>query len=299
MIIIKLAGALGNQMFQYAAGRRLANKHGTELKLDITGYDHQAVIDTKRKFMLNVFNISAKFASDREIIRLKGKRGSFLERVAYLRLPILPNRGHYFFEKSPHVFYNEVLKLPDNAYLEGWFQMEKYFEDIADDIRKEFTYKRMPAGRNKKTLAHIYSVNSVSIHVRRGDYVTNPFANKEHGVLSSQYFLSAIKLIHKKTSHPTLFVFAEFPEDFHWIKENIAPKGTKMVFVTGNDTWHGHEDLRLMAACKHNIIANSSFSWWAAWLNSNKKKLVLTPKKWFNDPNIDTSNRIPKGWQRI
>lgn len=299
MIITNLMGALGNQMFQYAAGRRLAHRHNTNLKLDTTGYEHQAAVDTKRKYMLDVFNINAGIATDDETFLLKGRRGSFWERVAYLRLPFIPNHGSYFFEKSPHIFYPQVLNLPDNTYLEGWFQMDKYFADIEDILRKEFTFKKSSTGKNKRTLDLIKSVNSVSIHIRRGDYVTNPFAQRTHGALPSQYFLSAIKTMQKKLSRPTFFVFAEFSQDFEWVRENIKANDVGIVLVRGNDTWHGYEDLRLMAACKHNIIANSSFSWWAAWLNPNLKKIIIAPKKWFNDQNIDTSDRVPKGWLQI
>ncbi len=279
MIITKLIGGLGNQMFQYAAGRQIAVANNTQLKLDITGYDHQVGI-TPREYRLGVFNIQAAPADKSEIWRH--------------RLTMAMLRHHKIQQKNIHNI-GQFLALPDHSYLEGYWGSEKYFKDIEEIIRKEFTLKNKPDAINQKMINQIKDCDSISIHIRRSDYVTDKKTHNFHGLCGLDYYRRAISLITKKVMKPFFFIFSDDP---YWCKTNLQLQ-YPTVYVTHNLGKKDHEDIRLMNKCKHNIIANSSFSWWGAWLNKNKNKTVITPKKWFREPSIDTKDLIPQPWIKI
>jgi len=271
MIITRLIGGLGNQMFQYAVGRRAAHKHKTELKLDISWFKNpEGAI--KRDYLLNVFNIEEDFASKEEINKLKSK-----------------NRGLLT------LFYKKILKINDNTYLEGYWQSEKYFKDIENIIRKEFTFKDKPDAANQKIISRIKNCDSVSIHIRRGDYIFDETTNKYHGVCGLDYYSNSVAMIVKKVKNPYFFIFSD---DIKWVKQNLHLK-FPCVYVDYNIGKKDYEDMRLMSNCQHNIIANSSFSWWGAWLNQYKNKIIIAPKKCFRDKSIDTTDLIPQPWIKI
>lgn len=278
-------------MFQYAAGRRVAYVNNTSLKLDITGYENQVGI-TPRKYVLNIFNIQKNFASESEINKLK-KNSSLLQKVLKKLNPAFANKS-YFREKG-HNFDPDILKIDDNFYLEGYWSSEKYFKDIEGIIRKEFTFKDNPSIANQKIINSIKSCNSVSIHIRRGDYVFDERTNKYHGFCDLDYYLRAVTLIAKRVENPHFFVFSD---DTDWAKQNLRLK-FPCIYVNHNTGKKDYEDMRLMSKCKHNIIANSSFSWWGAWLNQNPNKIVITPKRWFRDKSINTKDLIPQSWVKI
>lgn len=286
MIITKLIGGLGNQMFQYAAGRRTAIANNTELKLDITGYDHQVGI-TKRNYQLNIFNIDEQFASQKEITACK-KPVSFLTRMFTRHASSYVKEQHFHFDP-------EILSLSDNTYIEGYWGSEKYFLDVADIIRRDFTLKNKPSNANIAMLKRISTCNSVSIHVRRSDYVNDKKTHDFHGVCGLDYYKKAISLIVKQTSNPHFFIFSDDPD---WCRKNLQLR-YPTDYMTHNLGKKDYEDMRLMSACKHNIIANSTFSWWGAWLNQHANKIIITPKKWFNDTSINTEDLIPKLWSRL
>jgi hypothetical protein len=177
------------------------------------------------------------------------------------------------------------------VYLAGCWQSERYFKDIEDVIRREFTVKIKPDANNERTTALINSVNAVSLHIRRDDYVTN----QRHGTCALAYYQQAVEIISRKVSSPYFFVFCD---DILWAKENLKLK-YPTVFISHNDAAKDFEDLRLMTQCSHHITANSTFSWWGAWLNKKYDKIVIAPGKWFNDEGINTKDLIPEGWIRI
>lgn len=292
MIITKLIGGLGNQMFQYATGRRAAHINNTLLKLDITGYNNQVGI-TPRKYMLDIFNIHASIATKEEVslfnIHSKNRIQRNLHRIILFFL-----RRYYIRQKTTG-FTTEFLTVPDDSYLDGYWGSEKYFKDIEDIIRKEFTFKSKPDDINQKMINQMKNCDSVSIHIRRGDYVNDKKTNQFHGVCDLDYYIRAIALIAKKVNNPKFFVFSDDPQ---WAKQNLHLK-SPCVYVDHNTGKKDYEDMRLMSKCRHNIIANSSFSWWGAWLNSNKNKIVIAPKKWFNDKSINTKDLIPNSWIKI
>ena len=274
MIITSLNGGLGNQMFQYAIGRALAAKNNDKLRLDLSGFSPKRAIDTPRQYELSIFNLQAtKFNS---------------HILDFFHPPQL-------ISETSHTFDPAILNIKGNIRLVGYWQSEKYFNQYSELIRHDFAFPTPPTGKNKALLLGIDNSNSVSIHVRRGDYVSNQTTNQFHGVCSLAYYRKAIKSIKDKVKNPIFYVFSDDPE---WCKDNltIAEKTTYISHNSGEKSW---EDMRLMSHCKYNIIANSSFSWWGAWLNDNPTKIVIAPQKWFNDPSIDTQDVIPDSWLKM
>jgi len=291
MIIVKLIGGLGNQMFQYAAGRRLAEINGAVLKLDTGAFKNYSL----RKYELGVFNIREQFAAKSETDTLTVAKLGMTEKA----LNRLFNRqercpGSFISEKHFH-FDPLILKLKDPVYLDGYWQSEKYFIDFEDIIRSEFTITVRQDAVNKKNAENIMGSESVSIHVRRGDYVSSETTGRYHGTCSVKYYHTAINMIAGKIKEPHFIVFSDEPD---WAKKYLKPE-YPVTYIDFNGKERAYEDLRLMTQCKHHIIANSTFSWWGAWLCKNTNKTVIAPSKWFNDGSINTDDLIPDNWLKI
>lgn len=290
MVIVKLTGGLGNQMFQYAVGRAIAERNKINLKIDVSAYENQVGI-TPRQYELFLFNIREDFSTPQDNKKIKGfKLNSLLEKMLNKLHIKLSGRDHII--ESRHNFDPSILKLEDNIYLEGYWQTEKYFSDIANIIRSEFTLKDEYNNLNPKVLSEIDNCNSVSVHIRRGDYVSIQKTSEYHGICSLEYYQKAISSIAEKIPSPVFFIFSD---DLKWCEENLKINWP-IVFVDGNK---GYEDLIMMSRCKHNIIANSSFSWWGAWLNVNSKKMVIAPQRWFSNKDVDTRDVVPESWIKI
>jgi Glycosyl transferase family 11 len=288
MIFVQLKAGLGNQMFQYAAGLRLARKHNTELKLDISAFQR----DPFRAYGLDAFNISGRIANPGELPVIPPPRRS-LKRFFLKRTRVEKDSRYLFLTEKHFHFDPEILTAPDNTYLDGYWQSEKYFRDIDGDIRKEFSLKEHLDGKNGRLFEEIGSSVSVSVHIRRGDYVTNQ--RLIHGACSLDYYLKCAEIIHAHEEKARFFVFTDDPK---WVAENLRLPSS-MKIVEGNQDAQGYKDLWLMSACQHNIIANSSFGWWGAWLNANPQKIVLAPKRWFGRGTLDTADLVPDSWRRI
>ncbi len=245
MIIVKLEGGLGNQMFQYARGLAESVDKKTSLALDISEYSR----NTKREFTLGHYSISVRVASSFEIL---------IQKV---------------FRRS--------------NYLVGYFQSEKYFKNISDQVKKEFTLKE-PIDHVLPNIAEdIKTSQSVSVHIRRTDYL-----DKQHRyiILGKDYYSSAMEIIQSKVPSPKFFFFSD---DIEWVKQNLNFPSDS-IFMNYKD----YEELALMSLCKHNIIANSTFSWWGAWLNTNMAKIVISPKKWFTTYEYE-EGFLPQSWITI
>lgn len=288
MIILNLKGGLGNQMFEYGLGRYLSRKNKTDLKFSIGHYDAGW-----GNYDLSAFNIEEKFATSEEISHFK-KFQKKTGRRWFLYNLFVADGTKYIQEKYFH-FDPDILELKDNTYLDGWWQTEKYFSDIRDVLLKDFTLKQPLSGKNKDVAGKITTANSVSIHIRRKDFVTNPKTNHIHGALPKEYYDKALAYISSRIENLALFVFSD---DIPWVRENLSFH-FETVYIDWNDK-SPHEDIRLMSLCQHNIIANSAFSWWGAWLNPAKDKIVIAPKRWFaNASKCDTKDIIPKNWIKV
>ncbi len=291
MIIIRLNGGLGNQMFQYAMGRATSLHNNVNFKIDVVTGIHPN--DTQRLYALGNFNIIEDFASKTEINNLKYPLGLLSKIYRFTRKKIFRQFYKGFDEHMFHV--------GDNAYLDGFWQSWKYFDDVADSIRKDFTLKNSLSDRAKKIADAMQQVNAVSVHVRRGDYVSNATLQRNYGVCSETYYHKAIDAMYAQVENPVFFVFSD---DIAWIKshqslfsrsqehENKNPK----IFYVSDYHLPDYEELMLMASCKHHIIANSSFSWWGAWLDSNKEKIVIAPKVWFKKKSLVPKDLLPPSW---
>jgi hypothetical protein len=233
MIIVKLKGGLGNQMFQYAFGYALAKRKKTDLAFDINWFNgHDKFTD--RKYELDQFCISK--------INSNNKYPQFFFRYSIL---------------GRHI-------LPINKCFEGYFQSESYFSDCKEDILMEFEF-------NEK-LQLTQNENTVSVHVRRGDYVKLPRLL----ICTPSYYEKAVSYIQENIEKPVFYIFSE---DVEWVRQNISFPDNS-VFMDYDPNLPSSHDMQLMGLCKHNIISNSSYSWWAAWLNRNPEKIILAPDKW-------------------
>ncbi len=297
LVITRLIGGLGNQMFQYATGRALALRGRAALKLDVTGFAAVGA-HTKRWDELDSFSIQGGAASDADLARFgrTGKpRSPRLDRVLRL-LRIGRPDGAWPIYREPHFHFDPAVpELRPPVYLDGYWQSERYFSDIAGVLRQEFTAKA-PLDRENAALAEaIDAVNAVSLHVRRGDYVGDPTTNRFHGICSPDYYQRAVDYITARAGGPHLFVFSD---DRQWTRANLR-FAAPTTFVGANSPDCGYRDMQLMARCRHHIVANSSFSWWGAWLNPSPEKIVVAPSRWFNQARSDTRDLIPEDWVRL
>lgn len=288
MIIVCLKGGLGNQMFQYAAGRRVACLQNVPLKLDLSWYGKNFLGETPRSYALAPFSINAEIATEQEIAKLFRPDTGRIKRFVNLLNPFY--RQSHIREKKSH--FNSSFRILPDSYLDGYWQSEKYFKDIAPIIRHDFTMRAAPDGFNRKVSVVINDCNAVSIHFRRGDYITDAKTGKHHGVCSIDYYKSAVELVATRVVRPHFFVFSDEPA---WVSDNFKIPHP-MTVISHNGPDQPHEDLRLMSLCRHHIIANSSFSWWGAWLNPRPDKVVIAPARWFNDSSIDTRDILPTSW---
>jgi len=290
MIIVRLAGGLGNQMFQYAAGRALAVANNDKLKFDLSNYLSPPEGDVPRKYELYNFKVVAEEATNDEIHRFnpRGRVRRLLYKVK-----------HSIGIPQPHIFCDPQLNylpafqyLSGDVYLNGYWQSAKYFSSIENIIRDElfpvFSGRHEAAG----LLEVISSSNSVCINVRRADFLKSNF----HGCMGTDYYDEALTTITGLVGNCRKFVFSD---DIAWCNEQFG--NMPDTIVVGHE-YAGRDFidyLFLMLSCKHFIIPNSSFAWWAAWLCTSLDKQVIAPLHWFNDPSIDTSDIVPGGWLRL
>jgi hypothetical protein len=275
MIIIRVKGGLGNQMFQYAIAKAFSLETKRPFKLDISIFESYKLHD----FGLHHFNIQSNFYLPES--KWKRKLKKIFNKVVFY------NEDHHAFNFNP----NLIQTKSDILFLEGYYQTQKYFLKYEKEIRADFEIVSPLKQQTIETVAYMQSVNSVSIHFRRGDYIGNPV----HETDNSKYYKEAIQLVERKVEDPVYFLFSD---DIPWVKENFT-SNFETHFVDFNDASTNFEDLKLMSSCKHNIIANSSFSWWGAWLNSHLNKIVIAPKVWFNTEKVNTSDLIPENWIKL
>ena len=299
MIISKIQGGLGNQMFQYAFGLSQATRLNSELKIEIDNFDSP---EEYRNFELNLFNISAKKVEQEDLDSLGVPSLSSKKIIPKIRRGLLkkhelnlPIEEKTIVIENGFAFDSTTSKITDGTILVGNWQSEKYFKQIRDRIVKEFSIKNPSAIFKKFQEVIIKNLDlSISVHVRRGDYANNPKYNAKHGVLPIEYYSKSVELIREKIPNAIFYIFSD---DIPWVKENLSFI-KPVIFVSDNGT-NNAEDIILMSLCRYHIIANSSFSWWGAWLDQKKDKTVIAPKQWFVASNDTTDDLIPKEWLRI
>lgn len=292
MIICQILGGLGNQMFQYATGRALSLALGCQLLLDLRSFRRYSL---HNGFEIDrIFYAPVKAATEADVGKVLNWRASNLARklLKRVRSPLLhgPNLAI-----EPHFnYWPRLRELDAPSYLMGYWQSEKYFNDFEQIIRADFSFKTALNGENLETSVRIQDCNSVSLHVRRGDYVTHAPTAKILNVCSIDYYHKAITRIAELIHLPYFFVFSD---DHKWVRNNLKiPFPTE--YIDRNRGMQSYIDMQLMSLCKHQIIANSSFSWWGAWLNQNPGKIVIAPRNWFCN-GLNDSDLIPQKWTRL
>jgi len=271
-------------MFQYAAARALADRIGAELVIDTRAFANY----TLRPYALERFAVRARKATTDELARWP----------TWLRTPSrIAQRlgvGTRWYSELRFGYDSNWNTFSDDLLLEGYFQSEKYFSEIAPVLRTDFLPIR-PLSHVSRAIAEAAKESeSVALHVRRGDYVSNPKTLRIHGVCSPRYYEHAINLMRSKLARPRFFIFSN---DMVWAKANLA-LGNDATFVDGN-TEDPELDVFLMAQCRHHIIANSSFSWWGAWLCNYQDANIIAPAPWFDSNDLTDRDLIPSSWTRL
>lgn len=286
MVIIKIMGGLGNQMFQAALYKSMEIE-GKAVKADLThikkyGNNHNGYELQK------VFGLDLVEASEKEVKKLADLQLTILGRVKR-KLGGIRKATHYL--EQTYEYKPEVLET-NTIYLEGYWQTEKYFRNIREEILEMFTFPYMEASKNKNCASEILSNESVAVHIRRGDYLSGDNIDNYGNICTKAYYKSAVNYIKSRVSHPVFYVFSD---EVEWVKENFDFGNVK--FVNWNAGSNSYLDMQLMSLCRHQIIANSTFSWWAAWLNQNSDKIVIMPEKWMN--HIENPDIVCEGWIRL
>lgn len=288
MIGIKFQGRMGNQLFQYAFAYHLAKRYKTKIKIaDIWHYK----TPRNHNFALRHFAIDWSLVGNRHAgftERVQQKLQKYLPAFLQARPPQVFADENY--EEFHEKFIATTYRFRGTPLFDGYWQDERFFKPVEHAIRAQFRVARAPSKDNALLLEKIQAANAVSLHVRRGDYAL-PEALPSFGFCDLHYYRSAVALMASKTRDPYFFVFSD---DIAWAQEHVAVH-PRMHFVDINGEAAAHEDLRLMYSCKHHITANSSFSWWGAWLNPSPEKIVIAPTPWFVDPDA-RKDIVPSSW---
>lgn len=286
MITVGLKGGLGNQLFQYALGRRLSLDHDCDLTIDARALS----VDPLRNYALNQFKISSSLAKPLSypLHGLGAQLNPLYKALSFNRSATIVNEKQFAFDP-------QVLTCADGTYLNGYWQSEHYFLSIRQTLLDDLQLAK-PLDHEQAVIAQqIQESNAISLHIRRGDYLTDAKTNSYHGLCNLDWYYRAVSVISHGISTPHFFVFSD---DYEWAIQHLRLNYPTQFIKPQVDGQEGI-DMYLMSLCKHNIIANSSFSWWGAWLNQNAQKRVVAPENWFANAPHDTRDLIPSSWQRL
>jgi hypothetical protein len=289
MIVVKVTGGLGNQMFQYAMGRSLALRRGVPLKLDLSFFAGPR----RGQFALDQWNTEFEEATEKEVDAFRGVKKRPL--AGFLRRGRATDQRPVIIEKD-FGFHREVLDAPGDCYLDGYWQNEGYFVDIGDRLREEFTPRLPMSEQARAFVAQVESAeNPVLVHIRRGDYVSSKYVAERIGSLPMGYYHRAAARMAEVVANPHFFLSSDEPE---WVAEKLKLAYASTI-VPDLGRQHACEQLTLNRACKHFILANSSFSWWSAWLSENPGKHIIGPEPWMRDPAWEATYSLPSAWEVI
>ena len=294
MITVKLQGGLGNQLFQYAAARALAHHHGTSVAFDLSFFQNPGPdsVLTPRNFELGAFGITPVRPTLVASMALGLTKTPFKKTLQRLGRRVYPVTEY----REPSFRYDPALfeATSANTHLVGYFQSERYFKKIEETLRRELKFVDSP---EIELTERIRANHSVSLHIRRGDYVSSPTTGQFHGLCSINYYEKAAAYLAERFGDVQFFVFSD---DLDWARKNLLLP-YPVNFVEGHTGAESYKDMQLMSRCRHHIIANSSFSWWGAWLNPAPDKVVIAPERWFADATAQaqTQDMIPEGWIRM
>lgn len=300
MIYLQLTGGLGNQLFQYAFARAVQAETGEKMAVNIYGFR----FDRQRDYALSVFELSSN------VIVLNEKKGKrqwrYAQLLNHLLFALKKSNGEenflrltkygLFFTFDIYQHHKYILSKSKNKYIFGTFQTEKYFCDIKEQILKDFQVKMPLRKELKEVIKQIQLCESVCVHVRRGDYISNEKDKDILNVCSEEYYIQAMKWVSQQVDNPVFYIFSNSHEDIEWIKENYSWEQQNIRYMDMNNK--DYEELMLMSACRHFIIANSTYSWWAQYLGEYEGKKVAAPSRWF-EGNQDASDIYMSTWKII
>ena len=289
MKIVKVTGGFGNQLFQYAFYLALHNKYTESIyldSLDMANYRLHNGFELE-----NIFKVDANYCTAEQRSKVRKDSNVFSKLFTKAKNALGFNKNYVLEAKSEHFTYSEnnFGEQSTAIYFKGYWQHAKYLEGIEGELRARLTFPAFEKEQNIELSDFIVSHNTVSLHVRRGDYVQHKAFG---GICDLSYYQRAVEKIKQQVEDP---VFIVFSDDINWCKDNLNLEGVKFVdWNTGDDSFR---DMQLMSLCKHNIIANSSFSWWGAWLNNNADKVVICPNKWVHYS--ESTGVLPNNWQKV
>jgi hypothetical protein len=300
MVLVYLNGGIGNLLFKYAAGFGLASKLNVPFKLDKSYYHNKSYAGDKlsdfyhipyyTNILENTFNISAVESAESE---LDPFRHSLLKKIIERLKPYYKRK---IFREQKFGFDPNFFKAPSDVLIKGYWQSEKYFIHVSSMLKKELTFKKSIQEKNKPLVDQIMREISVSLHIRRGDYLKQPVSKNILGTLPMEYYQESVNYLRSVINSNIHFYI--FSDDIEWAKNNLHISGN-ITFIDKSFNLTDVDEMYLMSQCHHNIIANSSFSWWGAWLNKNDNKIVIAPNKWFNNEPQNTQDLIPSNWIRV
>lgn len=292
MITVRLSGGLGNQLFQYACARAIAVRTGGKLAIDLSLLTGTAPGDTPRHYALEPFCL----ADDVSITSSIASPISMVGAIDRLLLGSgLQRPGRIYFREQSFTYDPLIEQIGSSVLLEGCWQSERYFNACSDIIRSDLRLKNSDGSAYKDALEFLSNNQTVALHVRRGDYISSPSANAYHGVCSSEYYCAALENLELRTGNRQILVFSDDPE---WCRLNLDT-GRPFQLAKEFGALSDAEELLLFSSCNHQIIANSSFSWWGAWLNPDPDKVIIAPSRWFCNQAIDTRDLLPAAWVQL
>ena len=292
MIVVKITDGLGNQLFQFALARQLY-ENGFDVLLDISWYENIENRFTARKFQLDSFNFSIEIANQKECSQIKSPKRIFFINSLFWRLQnFLPYYRKRHIKEQFSGYEPNIFKIPKTSYLEGFWQSPKYFNNIRNNLLKEITIKYKSINHKNYIREIDLQKISIAVHVRRGDYA---LPSSAHRLLDETYYSTAINQMVEELGNDIHFYFFSDDLDF-LVEQNYYLEIPSKTLVKNTCA---EEDLMLIKACKHQIISSSTFSWWGAWLNENPNKVVISPKRWFNDEKNENQDLLPDEWIKI
>jgi len=292
-VVVALSDGLGNQLFQYAAARAISLRAGIPLYLDLQNFE---LGDGYRQYMLGAFRIVEQFADDALRRAFLGPRSTAQTRWWPQRLldSLRPAHRRFCHWQTEWRFYPELLAVRCGCYLRGYWQSERYFADVADVLRSELVLRQLPQGNAAAVVRQIAACpNSAALHVRRGDYLA-PHTAGIHGVCGIEYYRAAVQHVRRTAGDVRWWIFSD---DLQWVRRE--PFLSSLGQVVESDVQDPLGDFLAMRCCRHFVIANSTFSWWAAWLGERQGSVVVAPQRWFLDPTRDAKDVVPKRWVQL
>jgi hypothetical protein len=289
MIIVKLQGGLGNQLFQYSLGKSLELSENRKVYFDVSSFNHSPNL-TSREFVLEKLGLKVDLLPKNVASII-----TFINRLLF-KLNITFKSNFFSISYCENSFqYIPIVVKNKLIIFDGYWQSPMYFESISNDLTKLFYSIDRISNSGQNLISNLKSKSTVAIHIRRGDYISNTETYDFHGICDLDYYYSAIDFIESKNNIDTYIIFTD---DIEWVQNNFSI-GNRIFIYGCNYAENDIDEFLMMASVSHNIIANSTFSWWSAFINPNPEKIVIAPKKWFSDLSINVEDLFPTNWVRL